>query len=125
MKKYIVRMVFRIVCGDGKHAAQFDEQFRMVMADDETEAMEKAQAIGIQEEIPFTNHAMQQVKWQFAGITEITEIKEMNDGTELFSRIIEEDDAERFMQNVKQRENALRSKHVQAVAKLITMNHNA
>ena len=47
MNWYVAKIVFRIMSGDGNHHAQFDEQLRLISADDELQAFEKATAIGI------------------------------------------------------------------------------
>ena len=41
MKWYLAKIVFQIICGDGKHTAQFDEQLRLIAAADEDEAFGK------------------------------------------------------------------------------------
>ena len=107
MKWYLARLVFRIVCGEGDHTAQFDEQFRLILAIDEYQAMEKAMAIGKKEEAPFMNTARQTVRWKFEGVMEITLMNELRDGMELFSRITEEEDGDRFSNSVKQRADVL------------------
>ena len=55
MKWYLAKIVFRIICGDGKHVAQFDEQLRLISAPDEEKAFEKAQDMGRNEQDSFLN----------------------------------------------------------------------
>ncbi|MEK7225456.1 MAG: DUF4288 domain-containing protein, partial [Bacteroidota bacterium] len=50
MNWYLAKIVFRIVCGDGNHLAQFDEQLRLIRADKREEALLKAQLLGSREE---------------------------------------------------------------------------
>ena len=38
MNWYLAKLVFRIICGEGNHAAQFDEQLRLVNAFTKEEA---------------------------------------------------------------------------------------
>ena len=45
MNWFLAKIVYRIVCGDGDHTPQFDEQLRLVQATDESSAFEKAKAI--------------------------------------------------------------------------------
>ena len=47
MNWYVAKIVFRIVSGDGNHHAQFNEQLRLISAESEHQAFEKAAAIGI------------------------------------------------------------------------------
>jgi len=42
MNWYLAKMVFRIICGDGNHTAQFDEQLRLVSGNSLEEAFHKA-----------------------------------------------------------------------------------
>ena len=56
MNWYLAKLVFRILCGDGKHTAQFDEQLRLILAGSKEEAFHKAQAIGKNDEEMFFNH---------------------------------------------------------------------
>ena len=41
MNWYIAKIVFRIITGDGNHMPQFDEQLRLINANNEEEAFEK------------------------------------------------------------------------------------
>ena len=47
MNWYLAKMVFRIVCGDGNHAAQFDEQLRLISAGSKEEAFDTAVALSV------------------------------------------------------------------------------
>lgn len=108
MKWYLGRIIFRIICGTGDHTAQFDEQLRLILAVDEYQAMEKALAIGKKEEAPFLNQSMQTVRWKLEGVIEITELKELEDGMELFSRITAEEDGERHSSMLRKRAEILK-----------------
>ena len=52
MKWYLAKIVYRIICGDGNHTAQFDEQLRLIEAEDDMHAFQKARITGDQEEVP-------------------------------------------------------------------------
>ena len=96
MNWYLVKIVYRIICGEGNHTAQFDEQVRLVTATDEQEAMQKGNYIGLQEEETFRNDKQQLVQWQFVNVTEIYALTNMTDGAEVCSQIKETDDAEAY-----------------------------
>lgn len=53
MNWFLSKIIYRIICGDGRHTAQFDEQIRLVAASDRDEALEKSGRIGLQEEETF------------------------------------------------------------------------
>jgi hypothetical protein len=66
MNWYLAKMVFRIICGDGDHTAQFDEQLRLVSASSKEEAFHKAQVLGVREEEIFFNNNLQLVQWSLS-----------------------------------------------------------
>lgn len=92
MKWYVTKLIFQIICGEGNHAAQFDEQLRLVQAEDEDIAFEKASSLGIAETDSFYNQRNQLVQWKFINISELYQLS-LIDGAELHSKISEADDA--------------------------------
>ena len=91
MQWYLSKIVFQIICGNGDHTAQFDEQLRLVGAVDEEEAFMKATEMGENEEDRFFNHKQQLVQWKFINISELY-LLSLIDGAELHSKISEVDD---------------------------------
>lgn len=91
MKWYVTKLVFQIICGEGNHVAQFDEQLRLIEAYDEDEAFTKAQALGVAEGETFYNQKEQLVQWKFINISELYQLS-LIDGAEVHSRISEVDD---------------------------------
>ena len=96
MNWYLTKLVFRIICGDGCHTPQYEEQLRLIAAHDRPAALKKAVQIGKQEEESFFNPKQQLVSWRFVNITEIYPLTKMIDGAEVFSRITEEESAELY-----------------------------
>lgn len=90
-------MVFRIICGNGHHTAQFDEQLRLVAAGSKEEAFHKAQLLGMKEEEMFFNQNQQLVQWLFISVSELYQLSELIDGAELYSRIEEKENAENYL----------------------------
>lgn len=93
MNAFLVKIVYQIVCGDGLHTPQFDEQLRYLTAQSEAEAIEKATAIGAQEEDVFYNQQQQLVQWKFIAVSELYSLQQLADGAEVFSQIKETEDA--------------------------------
>jgi len=108
MNWYLAKMVFRIICGDGNHAAQFDEQLRLIQAPNKEMAFQKAQALGTKEEEIFFNQQQQLVQWQFISICELYQLKDLIDGAELYSRIEERDNADGYMHIIQKKAAHLR-----------------
>jgi hypothetical protein len=97
MNWYLVKLVFRIICGDGKHVPQFDEQLRLVRASDEDEAFEKANRIGIREQEEFLSEKQTLVQWKYINVAELYKLSGLLDGAELYSRIEETENANLYI----------------------------
>lgn len=100
MNWYLSKLIFRIICGDGQHKAQFDEQLRLIQASSKEEAFHKAQSLGMKSEELFFNQRQQLVQWQFISVSEIYLLQELMDGAELYSRVEETEDAESYLKFV-------------------------
>jgi hypothetical protein len=100
MNWFLAKIVYRIVCGEGDHTAQFDEQLRLIQAADENEAFDKAKSIGEQEQEMFLNQHQKLVTWQFVNVCELYKISALIDGAELYSRIQETDNAGKYIEVV-------------------------
>lgn len=108
MNWYLTKMVFRIICGDGNHTAQFDEQLRLVTATSKEEAFHKAQLMGMKEEEMFFNSQLQLVQWQFISVSELYQLNELIDGAEVYSRIEERENADSYMHIVHKKAEQIR-----------------
>jgi CCR4-NOT transcriptional regulation complex NOT5 subunit len=97
MNWYLAKMIFRIICGDGNHTAQFDEQLRLIAARSKEEAFHKAQLLGGKEEEMFFNRNQQLVQWQFISVSELYRLNELIDGAEVYSRIEEKEHVESYL----------------------------
>ncbi len=103
MNWYLTKMVFRIICGDGNHTAQFDEQLRLITAASKEEAFHKAQLLGTNEEETFFNQQQQLVQWQFINVSELYRLNDLIDGAEIYSRIEEQDNADSYLHIVQKK----------------------
>lgn len=119
MKWYLAKIVFQIICGDGEHMAQFDEQLRLIHALNEDEAFNKATSIGKNEEDSFYNHRQQLVRWQFINVSELYHLSELIDGAEMYSRINEVDDADAYTTFVHRRAESIQRKYTHQLLNLI------
>jgi len=97
MNWYVAKLVFRVISGDGSHHAQFDEQLRLINADNEYTAFEKASRIGQANQDSFLNNNKQTVQWQFIDVAELNQLGELKDGTELYYNIHETQDADLYI----------------------------
>lgn len=97
MNWFLAKIIFRIVCGNGEHTPQFDKQLRLIQADDETKAFEKASLIGEKEQVSFLNQHEQLVHWKFINVSELYKLSALIDGAELYSRVQEVDNADQYI----------------------------
>ena len=119
MKWFLAKLVFRIVCGQGEHTAQFDEQLRLIAAGNENQAFEKASTMGHSEEETFFNQKQQLVQWQFVNVSELYYLSELIDGAELYSRINEVDDADAYINFVQRKAESIQQKQMHQLLNLI------
>jgi Domain of unknown function (DUF4288) len=101
MKWYLSKLVFHIVCGEGLHTPQFDEQLRLIYAEDELHAFQKARTIGDKESMVVVE--AKQVHWKFVDVSELYPIADFIDGAEIYSKVREEDNAELYIRNTQKR----------------------
>ena len=117
MKWYLAKLVYRIICGEGNHKPQFDEQLRLIYAVDDLHAFQKARTTGHREEDTFLNNSQKLVHWKFIDVPELYELNELTDGAEIYSRICEEEDADDYIKLIQKRaEHLLENSSYQGVA---------
>ncbi|BAV08055.1 protein of unknown function [Filimonas lacunae] len=111
MNWYLAKIVYRIICGDGDHTPQFDEQLRLIEAEDGLQAFNKAQAMGEREQETFLNQQHSPVQWKFINVSELHRLDKLTDGAEIYSRIKEEEDADIYVHMTNVRAAQLLDKH--------------
>lgn len=114
MNWYLAKIVYRIICGDGDHTPQFDEQLRLIEAEDSLHAFNKAQSIGDREQETFLNEEKALVQWKFVNVSELHRLDNLGDGAEIYSRIKEEEDADIYVHMTNVRASHLLDEHSQA-----------
>ena len=85
--------------------SQFDEQLRLIFAEDELHAFNKARLIGENE--ASLEHIIRSVQWKFIDVSELHLLHELTDGAEIYSRINETADANLYICNVKKKATLL------------------
>ena len=107
MNCFLAKIIYQIICGEGNHTPQFDEQLRIVEANNEFQAMQKARQIGEKDEISFLNERKKLVRWKFIGVSEINMLPDLVNGAELYSRICETDNADEYIEMIQDRSSQL------------------
>ncbi len=113
MNWYVAKLIFRITCGNGNHQPQFDEQLRLISAENEQEAFIKARKIIRQEQSVLENKEQMAIRWNFINLTELYKLDELKDGSEIYYNILEVNDAGQYIEMSNQK------------ALLIEQNQNA
>jgi len=111
MKYFLAKINYQIISGNGDHTAQFDEQLRLLFARSAEDAIEKATMIGHKDEDRFMNEKQRIVEWKFIDVSELYELSTGSDGVEVWSRIIEQDHADSFIEGIRRKSAALRLRH--------------
>ncbi len=106
MSWYFTKLVYRFICGTGKHTPQFNEQVRIIEAEDSLHAFYKARQIGERETTNFSGIGVN-LCWKFIDVIEILPVLSVTDGAEVFSALYENEDAESYIRVTRKKAAAL------------------
>ncbi len=101
MSYYLATLCYEIICGDGRHTPQFEEQVRLLEATSRTEALKEADEIGKQELLLWQFNKTSRVEWKFLGIKELIRLPSFFHGAELYQQHREIEHAEGYRNFVK------------------------
>jgi len=90
MRLYFACLLFESSIDDDLDPASLtDESIRLIHADDEETALEKAYLLGTSSEHSYDNDAGARVSWKFVRVVDVQEYVEedLYDGAEVYSRI--------------------------------------
>jgi len=101
MNWYLAKLIYCISYNDPLHPVEFDEQLRLIFAEDQLHAFQKARLIGEKEEYaqPCDDHTL--IQWKFIDISELHEMDMQIDGAEMYSRIIVHENADTYIRNTR------------------------
>jgi hypothetical protein len=87
MKHYTAQIIYRIKC-NGTTTEQYDEQWRLIFATDDREALLHAKAIAKEEEMAFVDRHGRAIAWELVAVKHIQEVA-LTNGMLLFSELKE------------------------------------
>lgn len=87
MKTYASQIIFSIKC-NGAFTGQYDEQWRLIYADSEQQAIEATKAIASQEATNFTDRHGRAISWELTAIKDVKELA-LGHGSLLNSSIVD------------------------------------
>ena len=83
---YASRLIVKRTVGNQISDFVYDEQVRLIDANNVEEAYAKAMKLGQEEECEYLNSEEQKVKWTFEGLFDLDYINSLNDGAEITSK---------------------------------------
>lgn len=87
MKSFAVHIIYRIVC-ENVSSEQYEEQWRILFADNEQLALDEARKLGKKEECSFSDRHGRTIRWEMIAVKEIKEVN-VQHGALLFSTVKE------------------------------------
>jgi hypothetical protein len=110
MNNYLAKLIFNINIDNGNHVSQFDEQVRLVQSHSLEDAFLKARTIGKQEEETFVNSDSKPVNWKFIDVVDLYPLNAIKDGEQVYSTTHESDDANAFINYIRQKSMLIQTK---------------
>lgn len=107
MKWFAVNCIYQVICGEGKHTPQFNEQTRLIQAGGIMQALDKAKLNAVHFNPSFNNCNGDKVVWKFIGVGGISAVEELADGVEVSSRIIEPKSVAQYLEKLAHRNKSL------------------
>jgi len=103
MKWFLVKYIYQIISGSGNYNVQFDEQFRLIVASNASNALRKSEDMADGFQPPFKNCNGETVTWKFICVADMNEIQMPEDGAEVMSILHEPRDVSSFLRVIEQR----------------------
>jgi hypothetical protein len=103
MNWYCTKLVFNIAVNNTENCKQFDEQLRLIAANNPTEAYYKAKLIGENEQLSFINSNNDYLQWNFIDVSEVNLLTEVKDGMQLYSTTFETENSVEYINDIKLR----------------------
>ena len=105
MKWYIIKLIYQIITATGK--TQFDEQLRLIRADEDEWAKEKAHTLGRLGESNFFTQGSKALAWKFVGVSDVVAVDKIEDGVELYSETKQLKNINQYLDDVKRRSDRI------------------
>lgn len=102
---FLAKLVFSI--SSTNDCFHYDDQLRVIMANNKHEALMKAKILGIKEEEHFMLESITSVSWKFLDVMDIQALHDLKDGMELYSHTRENEPNNAYENYVVQTANSL------------------
>lgn len=101
MEWFLAKLVYRFYGIADNTTAYFDEQIRLIEAEDQLHAFHKAQQIGHQEQSQANITEESGIRWSFIDVTELYMLNRTMDGAEVLSQMHQSSDPGKYQKNVR------------------------
>lgn len=107
MKWFAVNCIYQVICGEGKHTPQFNEQTRLIRAKGIRHALSKANLNAVHFNPSLNNCQGDKIVWKFLGVGGIAEVIELTDGAEVSSKMVEPKSVSLYLEKLAHRNKSL------------------
>jgi hypothetical protein len=112
MENYIAKLMFQIETQNKNTHQEYDEQIRLIKAPHSEAAYFKAHSLGKHEEDDIENLSQKKAAWKFIGVSDLIPLEKFNDGQQLFSNTIFQEDSHGYTQFIKHKAIELQMKNL-------------
>lgn len=99
MNWYIAKLIFKIET-NAKSAVQYDEQWRLIQAESEAQALDKATSIGREEDEVIRPDDRDFTAWRFLEVEELTMFNQQSDGAQILSNTVSPDNEKMYLYGI-------------------------
>jgi hypothetical protein len=110
MRKYLAKLIFNVSINHGADDSEFDNQMRIIQAFNAEDAFLKAREKGRNEEGTVSS-SCGTIKWKFIDVSELYDLEELGDGSQLFSDTHKAADSRSYISYIRQRSMELQVKN--------------
>ncbi len=101
MEWYLAKLVYRFQPIIERGTVHFEEQIRLLEAEDELHAFHKAQQIGSQEECHLKDDNDCSIHWHFIDVIQLLKLHQHMDGAEILSQPYTTNDPEGYQKKIR------------------------
>jgi hypothetical protein len=87
MKTFTAQIIYKIEC-EGIGSEQYEEQWRLILAEDEDAALKEARRVAADDAASFVDRHGRRVAWKLLAVKDLNEV-DLHNGTLLFSVVKE------------------------------------
>lgn len=99
-KLFITKIIWHIKSESNQKFAEFDEQLRLIKANNSETAFNKAKLLGLQHQETLINNKGMEVSWNYVNVEFVKEITSFDDGIEICAHTVKVDNAQQYINEI-------------------------